>query len=198
MEITTTDAHTLPRIDKLLEKYRKRKWFTSIDLASEYWQVKIDPKDKLKTAFTCYLGLYEFNVMLFGLKNAPLTFQRLINKVLREYIDEFVIVYIDDLLIYSKTFEEHLEHIRKVFEKLREANLMVKLKKCKFCMPNVEFLGHIIGKDELQPDPSKIEKIEQFKPPKDLRTLREALELFSYYREFVKNFSTIAKPMTEL
>src|SRR6266496_6110910 len=158
----------------------------------------MDPKDKPKMAFTCHLGLYEFNVMLFGLKNTPLTFQRLINKVLREYIDEFIIVYIDDLLIYSKTFEEHLEHIRKVFEKLREANLMMKLKKCKFCIPNVEFLGHIIGRDGLQPDSSKIEKMEQLKPPKDLRTLRGALGLFFYYRKFVKNFSTISRPMTEL
>ena len=112
-----TDAHLLPRIDKLLEKYKTGKWFTSIDLASGYWQVEMDPKDKPKTAFTCHLGFYEFNVMPFGLKNAPLTFQRLMNKVLREYIDEFVIIYIDDLLIYSKTFEEHIEHIRKVFEK---------------------------------------------------------------------------------
>src|SRR6266496_2345538 len=104
----------------------------------------MDPKDKPKMAFTCYLGLYEFNVMPFRLKNASLTFQRLMNKVLREYIDELVIVYIDDLLIHSKTFEEHIEYIRKVFEKLQEVNLMIKLKKCKFCMLNVEFLGHII------------------------------------------------------
>src|SRR6266542_1340595 len=158
----------------------------------------MDPKDKPKTAFTCHLGLYEFNVMPFGLKNAPPTFQKLMNKVLKEYIDEFVIVYIDDLLIYSKTFEEYLEHIRKVFKKLQEANLMMKLKKCKFCMPNVEFLGHIIGREKIQPDPSKIEKMEQLKSPKDLRTLRGALGLFLYYRKFVKNFSTIAKPMIEL
>src|SRR6266496_3455120 len=100
-------------------------------------------------AFTCHLGLYEFNIMPFRLKNTPLTFQRLMNKILRENIDEFVIVYIDDLLIYSKTFEEHIEHISKVFEKLQEANLIMKLKKCKFYMPNVEFLGHIIGRNRL-------------------------------------------------
>jgi hypothetical protein len=197
-DITITDAYPLPRIDELLEKYRTGKWFTSLDLASGYWQVEMDPQDKSKTAFTCHLGLYEFNVMPFGLKNAPPTFQRLMNKILREYLDEFVIVYIDDLLIYSKTFEEHIEHLRKIFDKLREANLMIKLKKCKFCMPNIEFLGHVVGRDGLQPDPTKIEKMENLERPTDLRTLRGVLGLFSYYRKFVKDFSSIAKPMTEL
>ena len=196
--ITITDAHPLPRIDELLEKFRKGRWFTSIDLASGYWQVEMNHDDKDKTAFTCHLGLYEFNVMPFGLKNAPPTFQRLMNKVLKEYLDDFVIVYIDDILIYSKTYEEHLEHLEKVFERLREANLMIKLKKCKFCMPNVEFLGHIVGRDGLQPDPTKIDKMRNLKPPVDLTTLRGALGLFSYYRKFVKGFSTVAKPMTEL
>ena len=156
--ITITDAHPIPRIDELLERYKTGKWFTSLDLASGYWQVEMESEDIPKTAFTCHLGLYEFNVMLFGLKNTPLTFQKLMNEVLMEYLDKFVIVYIDDLLIYSKTFEEHIEHIRKIFEKLREVNLMVKLKKCKFCLPSIEFLGHVIGKDGLKPDLMKIEK----------------------------------------
>ena len=121
-DITKTDAHPLPRIDDLLEQFRTARYFSSMDLASGYWQVEMDEKDKEKTAFTCHLGLYEFNVMPFGLKNAPATFQRLMNHVLKEYLYEFAVVYIDDILIYSKTFEEHMEHLGKILEKLKEAN----------------------------------------------------------------------------
>ena len=195
---TITDAHPLPRIDELLEKFRKGKWFTSMDLAAGYWQVEMDEKDREKTAFTCHYGLYEFNVMPFGLKNAPPTFQRLMNKVFKDYLDDFVIVYIDDILIYSKTYEEHLKHIRMVFDKLKEANLAIKLKKCKFCVPNIEFLGHVVGRDGLKPDPNKIKKMKELKAPTDLTSLRAALGLFSYYRKFVKHFSKTAGPMTEL
>ena len=197
-DITKTDAHPLPRIDDLLEQFRTARYFSSMDLASGYWQVEMDEQDKEKTAFTCHLGLYEFNVMPFGLKNAPATFQRLMNHVLREYLYEFAVVYIDDILIYSKTFEEHIEHLEKIFEKLKEAKLMIKLKKCKFCEPNIEFLGHIVGRDGLKPDPGKVKKIKEMKAPKDVSSLRSVLGLFSYYRKFVENFSRIAKPMNEL
>src|SRR2546421_3442906 len=197
-DITKTDAHPLPRIDDLLEQFRTARYFSSMDLASGYWQVEMDEQDKEKTAFTCHLGLYEFNVMPFGLKNAPATFQRLMNHVLKEYLYEFAVVYIDDILIYSKTFEEHMEHLEKIFEKLKEAELMIKLKKCKFCESNIEFLGHVVGRDGLKPDPGKIEKIKNLKRPTNLTTLRGVLGLFSYYRKFVKNFTRIAKPMNEL
>jgi len=196
--ITVTDAHPLPRIDDLLEQFRKAKYFTSLDLASGYWQVEMEEEDKKKTAFTCHLGLYEFNVMPFGLKNAPPTFQRLMNHILKDYLYEFAVVYIDDILIYSKDFEEHMEHIRKVFDKLREAELMIKLKKCKFCEGNIEYLGHIVGRDGLKPDSGKIEKIKRIKEPTNVKTLRAVLGLFSYYRKFIKDFSRIAKPMNEL
>src|SRR6266496_3888668 len=152
---TKSDAHPLPRIDELLEKFREGSWFTSLDLASGYWQVEMNEEDREKTAFTCHKGLYEFNVMPFGLKNAPPTFQRLMNEVLDGYLNKFVEVYIDDILIYSKTFEEHMEHLEKVFQRLQEANLMVKFRKCNFCLANIGFLGHIVGRDGLQPDPKK-------------------------------------------
>lgn len=120
------------------------------------------------------------------------------NKVFKDYLDDFVIVYINDILIYSKTYEEHLKHIRMVFDKLKEANLAIKLKKCKFCVPNIEFLGHVVGRDGLKPDPNKIKKMKELKAPTDLTSLRAALGLFSYYRKFVKYFSKTAGPMTEL
>ena len=196
--ITITDAHPLPRIDDLLEQFRKAKWFSSIDLASGYWQIAMDENDREKTAFTSYLGLYEFNVMPFGLKNAPPTFQRMMNKILREWLYDFVVVYIDDIMIYSTTFEEHMNHIDKVLGKLHETSLMLKLKKCKWCETDIEFLGHVVGQGGLRPDPSKIEKIKDLKIPTNVKGVRSVLGLCSYYRRFIKGFSKIAKPLNEL
>jgi hypothetical protein len=157
-EITVTDAYPMPRIDNLLDSFRCAKYFTSLDLLSGYWQIEMEEKDIPKTAFVCSKGKFECLRMPFGLKNAPATFQRAMNKAFEEFIYEFVKVYIDDILIYSRTFEEHLEHIRKVFEKLREINMKVKLKKCKFGEKEVEYLGYIVGSNELKPDPKKIKK----------------------------------------
>ena len=121
------------------------------------------------------------------------------NKLFREYLDEFIVVYIDDILIYSKTFYEHMKHIEIVFKILQEAELMIKLKKCKFCVPNIEFLGHIVGRDGLKPDPVKIEKIKNLNIPRiTIKDVRSVLGLCSYYRKFVKNFSKIAKPLNQL
>src|SRR5207245_4846294 len=168
-QITIKDTHLLPRIDDMLEQFETAKWFKSIDLASRYWQIAMKEEDIQKTAFTCGYGLYEFVVIPFGLTNAPATFQRLMNHILMEYLDEFVVVYIDDILIYSKMFDEHLEHLERVFEKLREAKLMIKLKKCKFSEQNIEFLGHIIGRDGIKQYTGNIEKIKNQKEGKKLR-----------------------------
>src|SRR6266498_463771 len=196
--ITITDAHPLPRIDDLLEQFREAKWFSSIDLASGYWQIEMDEKDREKTAFTCHLGLFEFNVMPFGLKNAPPTFQRMMNEILKDWLDEFVAVYIDDIMIYSKTFEEHLGHIEKILKKLKEVNLMLKLSKCKWGERNIEFLGHVVGNDGLKPDPRKIDKIKNLPIPTTQKGVRSVLGLCGYYRKFVRGFSKIAKPLNEL
>src|ERR1700742_2604749 len=168
--VTKSDAYPLPRIDELLEKYRTARWFTSLDLAAGYHQVEMAEEDKEKTAFICSQGLFEYNVMPFGLKNAPGTFQRLMDEILREYIGEFVIVYLDDIMIYSKNFEEHMKHIGKVLDKLKENNMIVKLKKCQFGKRNIEFLGHIVGRDGLKPDEKKIEKIKQIKATRNCDT----------------------------
>src|ERR1044072_1104050 len=158
----------------------------------------MEEKDKKLTAFIYSQGLYEFNKMLFGLCNAPVTFQRAMDEIFREYIDDFMNVYIDDILIYSETFEEHLEHIEKVLKKLREARMMIKMKKCEWGKRNVEYLEHIVGNDGLKPSPSKIEKVKGIKEPKNKTDIRSFTMLCSYYRKFIKNFSKIAKPMTEL
>ena len=197
-DITKTDAYPLPRIDEIWEQLKEARWFSSVDLASGYWQVEMDEKDKQKTSFTCSLGTFEYNVMPFGLKNAPATFQRLMNDLLREYLYEFTVVYLDDIMIYSKTFEDHLKHLERILTILKEANLMIKLKKCKFCEQEIEYLGHIAGKDGLKPDPKKIEKIKNLKPPTNLKEVQSIMGLCQYYRTFVQDFSKIAKPIYQL
>ena len=192
------DAYPLPRIDNLLESIRTSNWFTTLDLASGYWQVTVHPDDREKTAFITPFGLYEFHVMPFGLCNASATFQRLMNYALQEFLGKFVLVYLDDIIIYSKTFEQHLDHVQQVFTALRNANLKIKLKKCFFCFSNIAFFKHIVGKNGIKPDPTKIEKVKNFPIPTDLTSTRAALELFSYYRKFIKDFSKIAKPITQL
>jgi hypothetical protein len=197
-KVTKTDAYPLPRIDELLERYETSKWFTSMDLAAGFHQVEMDEEDKEKTAFICSLGLYEFNVMPFGLKNAPATFQRLMNNILYNFIGDFVEVYIDDIMIHSKNFGDHIIHVTKVLQKLREYNLVVKLKKSRFCKQQIEFLGHEIGKEGIKPNSKKVEAINKIKEPQTLTELRSFLGLCSYYRRFIKDFSKKAKPLYKL
>ena len=197
-ERTRIDAYPLPRIDGLLELFRETKIFTSIDLAYGFWQVEMKEEDKHKTAFSSDFGLYEFNVMPFGLVNAPPTFQRLLNKVLDGYLYDFAVVYVDDILIFSKTVEEHFIHLKKILDRLKNANLTVKLKKCKFFEPNIEFLGHQVGRDGLKPNERNIEKIKNLKPPTNVSETRMVMGLANYYRYFIRNYSTIAKPINQL
>lgn len=198
-KITKADAFPLPRIDDLLESFGGAQWFSTLDLASGYWQVEMNEKDVEKTAFVTPFGLYEFLVMPFGLSYAPGTFQRLMNRVLQEYLGEFVAVYLDDVIIYTKgTFEQHIDHLRQVMETLRMANLKIKPTKCHFCLPNIHFLGHVVGRDGIKPDPEKIEKVKNYPIPRNLTELRAALGLLSYYRKFIKDFSKIARPMLTL
>lgn len=196
--ITKPDRYPIPRISSLLESFREANWFSGLDLASGYWQVEMSKADREKTAFIIDGGLYEFNVMPFGLRNAPGTFQRLMNYVLRDLIGKFVAVYLDDIIIYSKTYEQHIDHLNQVFEALRTAGLKIKLKKCFFCLPEIEFLGHVVGRNGIKPDPKKVDKVLNMPAPTNISELRSILGLFSYYRRFVKDFSRHAKPMLEL
>ena len=180
--MTKADSYPLPRIDDLLESFGQAKWFTTLDLASGYWQVVMHGPDIEKTAFITPFGLYEFLVMPFGLSYAPETFQRLMNQVLQEYLGQFVAVYLDDVIIYTKgSYEQHIDHLRQVFESLRQANLKIKLKKCFFCFPNLHFLGYVMGQDGIKPDLDKIEKVKNYPELTNLTELRSALGLFSYY-----------------
>ena len=170
--VTKVDAYPLPRIDDLLDSLGGATWFSTIDLASGFWQISMHEEDIEKTAFITPSGLYEFVVMPFGLNNAPGTFQRLMNWVLRDYLGIFVAVYIDDVIIYTRgTMEQHLDHLRLVFRTLKKAMLKIKLKKCHFCLPSLSFLGHVVGRSGIQPDPEKIAKVKNFPTPTNVTQL---------------------------
>jgi len=196
--VTTKDSYPLPVIDDLLRKVGNAKYYTSLDLDRGFLQVALKEEDKPKTAIITQRGLFEYNVMPFGLTNAPGTFQRLMDEVLRETLDEFTAVYIDDIVIYSNTFEEHLQHVEEVLRRLKEANLIIKLGKCTFNQEEIKLLGHIVGRNGIRTDPEKIEKVKNYPRPTNLKELRGAIGLFTYYRKFVPEFAKLARPLHEL
>ncbi len=196
--ITIVDAHSLPIVNDTVDKIEGKKYYTSIDLASGYWQVEVDENSQDIITFITLWGLYQFNVMPFGLTNAPATFQRLMNYVLHDYLNDFVIVYLDNILVYSDTFEEHLAYLRKVFIKLQEVNLVIRLKKCKFRQRKIKFLGHTIGTDRLRTDSENIEKIINCPVLTDVTGVRKFMGLYNYYRKFIKDLSKLSKPLRGL
>ncbi|WVZ84421.1 hypothetical protein U9M48_031458 [Paspalum notatum var. saurae] len=197
-EVTIKNKYPLPRIDDLFDQLQGACAFSKIDLRSGYHQLKIRPSDIPKTAFTTKYGLYEYLVMSFGLTNAPAYFMHLMNRVFMDYLDKFIVVFIDDIFIYSKTEEEHEVHLRLVLQRLREHKLYAKLKKCEFWIDEVPFLGHIISKGGIAVDPRKISAITNWEVPQTPKEVRGFLGLAGYYRRFIENFSKTAKPMTSL
>ncbi|GKD31907.1 putative reverse transcriptase domain-containing protein [Tanacetum coccineum] len=177
-------------MQELIECYSK------IDLRSGYHQLRIREEDISKTAFRTRYGHYEFQVMPFGLTNAPVVFMDLMNRVCKPYLDKFVIMFIDDILIYSKSKEEHEEHLKLILELLKKEELYAKFPKCDFWLPKVQFLGHVIDSEGIHVDPAKIESIKDWSSPKTPTKIRQFLALASYYRRFIEGFSMIAKPMT--
>ncbi|KAK4383425.1 Retrovirus-related Pol polyprotein from transposon.6 [Sesamum angolense] len=196
--VTVKNKYPLPRIDDLLDQLKGATTFTKIDLRSGYWQLRIAENDILKTAFRTRYGHYEFLVMPFGLTNAPAAFMALMNRTFQEYLDQFVIVFIDDILVYSKNREEHEQHLRIVLQILKENELYAKLSKCEFWVNQVVFLGHVIAGDGVTPDPSKVKAIMEWRVPKNATEVRSFLGLAGYYRRFVEGFSIIAGPLTKL
>ena len=197
--VTRKDAYPFPRVDDALDALACCKWFATLDLLSGYWQVEVDPKDREKTAFTTYDGLFEFLKMPFGLCNTPTTFQRLMDLVLAGLQWTNCLVYLDDLLIIGKSFEEHLQNLQLVFERLRRAGLKLKPSKCAVCQKEVMYLGHVVSSDGIATDPSKTDKVSNWPLPTSQREVKQFLGLVSYYRRFIiKNFATIAKPLHHL
>ena len=196
--VTIKNKYPLPRIDILFDQLVGAKVFSKIDLRSGYHQIKIRSEDIPKTAFSTRYGLYEYLVMSFGLTNAPAHFMYLMNSVFMPELDKFVVVFIDDILIYSKTKEEHAEHLRIVLQRLRDHQLYAKFSKCEFWLNKVPFLGHVISEEGIAVDPGKVQEVLEWKAPKCVKDIRSFLGLAGYYRRFIPNFSKISKPMTEL
>nr|CAB3502749.1 unnamed protein product [Digitaria exilis] len=196
--VTIKNKYPLPRIDVLFDQLAGAKIFSKIDLRSGYHQIKIRPCDIPKTAFSTRYGLYEFLVMSFGLTNAPAYFMYLMNSVFMPELDKFVVVFIDDILVYSKNEEEHAEHLRIVLQRLRDHKLYAKFSKCEFWLDSVKFLGHTVSKDGISVDPTKVQQVMDWKPRTSVHEIRSFLGLAGYYRRFIPDFSRVAKPMTEL
>ena len=193
--ITIRYRHPIPRLDDMLDELSGSIIFSKIDLRSGYHQIRMRIGDEWKTAFKTKFGLYEWLVMPFGLTNAPSTFMRLMNHVLRAVIGKFIIVYFDDILIYSKTLEEHAEHVQKVLDVLRKEKLFANLEKCTFCTDQVVFLGFVVSGQGIQVDESNIKAIKEWPTPENVNQVRSFRGLAGFYRRFMKDFSTIAAPL---
>eukprot|EP00253_Pinus_taeda_P020635 PITA_20635 len=191
------NKYPLPRIDELFDQVKGAKVFSKIDLRSGYHQIRIKEEDISKTAFRTRYGHYEFVVLPFGLTNAPATFMCLMNRVFHRFLDKFVLIFIDDILIYSRSHEEHKEHLRMVLQTLREHQLYAKFSKCDF-FEEIQYLGHVITKEGIAVDPEKIKTIMEWPMPKDVADIRSFMGLAGYYRRFVEGFSRIAYPITSL
>ena len=197
-KVTVKNRYPLPRVEDLFDQLKGAGVFSKIDLRSRYYQLRVKEVDVPKTAFRTRYGHYEFLVMPFGLTNASTTFMDLMNRVFRPYVDQFIVVFIDNILVYSKDAHEHEQHLRIVLETLREKKLYAKLSKCDFWLKEVSFLGHIVSVEGIRVDPTKIETVVNWKPPRNVTEVRSFLGLTRYYRRFVRGFSFIASPLTKL
>ncbi|UYV69952.1 hypothetical protein LAZ67_7001313 [Cordylochernes scorpioides] len=193
--ITKKDVYPLPRVDDVLDHLSSARYYSTMDLKTGYWQVEVDERDREKTAFVTPDGLYEFMVMPFGLCNAPATFERMMDNVLMDLKWNICLCYLDDIVVYSDTFEEHLERLSKVLSCLQQAGLTINPDKCLFGSTRIKILGHVVDKDGIQPDSEKVEAIKKFPVPKSVCDIQSYLGLCSYYRRFIKNFSKIAAPL---
>jgi hypothetical protein len=197
-EVTIKNKYPLPRIDNLFDQLHGPCVFSKIDLRLGYHQLKIWECDIPKIAFILRYGLYEYMVISLGLSNAPAYFMYLMNKVFIEYLDKFIVVFIDDILVYSRNEEEYKEHLRLALQKLWEYRLYAKLSKCEFWMKQVAFLGHVVSKGGISVDPSKVQDVLSWNTLTSVSDIRSFLGLAGYYRRFIEGFSKISKPMTEL
>ena len=196
--VTKPDCFPLPLIEDLLDNLEGCPILSIFDLKSGYFQIEVEESDKEKTAFMANNNVYEFNKMPFGLINAPSTFQRFIQDTFKGILHKFVSVYIDDIIVFSKSFDEHFCHLKEVFKRLDERDLRLHPEKCKFLCDELKFLGFIVGREGIKPDPDRTKAINQFPMPTKIKDIRSFIGMANYYRKYIKNFALIAKPLTSL
>ena len=196
--LTQKDSFPLPRIDDLLDQVGQASVFSSLDLTQGYYQLRVSPDDVPKTAFKTHLGLFEWKVLSFGLTNAPATFQRAMQSILAPYLGKFVCVYLDDICIYSNSPDQHVEHLRLVLQTLREHKFYMNLDKCEFNKAELKFLGHLVSKGKVRPDPAKVKTVENWPLPQSVHDLRSFLGLTNYFRKHVPNYAQVTMPLTAL
>lgn len=197
-KVTRKDRYPIPNISETLDALGKAKFFTTMDLAAGYWQMEVKKEDRDKTAFTTSRGQFRVKVLPFGLCNAPSTFQRITDQTLRGMLQKNCLVYLDDIIIYSETSEDHLIHLRQVFERLKKADLKLKPKKCSIGRKKVRYLGRVVSEAGLEPDKDNISKVLQFVEPADKKTLKSFLGMTGYYRKFIPGYSEMAHPLIKL
>ncbi|XP_058494566.1 uncharacterized protein LOC131465683 [Solea solea] len=195
---TIPDQYTTPCIDDVLDSMTGSKWFSVLDLRSGYYQIAMAEEDKEKTAFICPLGFFQFERMPQGITGAPATFQRLMEKAVGDMNLLEVLVYLDDLIVFGRTLEEHEVRLLKVLDRLAEVGLKISFDKCQFCLPKVKYLGHIVSANGVSPDPSKIEAVTTWPQPINLKALQSFLGFCGYYRRFIANYAAIVRPLSEL
>ena len=197
-KVTVKNKYLVPLIQDLFDRLCKATYFTKLDLRLGYWQVRVAEEDEPKTTCVTRYGSYEFLVMPFGLTNALATFSNLMNDVFYEFVDRFIVVYLDDIVVYSESLEDHLKHLRKVLSKLREHQLNVKKEKCEFAQQEILFLGHKVSKGLAMMDERKVQVILDWPPPSKVVELQPFLGLANYYRRFIQGYSKKIAPLTDL
>jgi hypothetical protein len=196
--LTIKHKYPVPIVDELLDELAGAQWFTKLDLHSGYHQIRVADGEQHKTAFQTHHGLFEFLVMPFGLTNAPASFQSLMNHVFEDLLRKCVLVFVDDILVYSASFSEHITHLRAVLNLLQQHQLFVKASKCSFAQQELDYLGHIIGKHGVATDQSKVAAVSAWPIPQTVKALRGFLGLTGYYRKFIQHYGILARPLTQL
>jgi hypothetical protein len=196
--MTVVSKYPVPIIDELLDELAGARWFSKLDLRAGYHQIRLAPGEEFKTAFQTHSGLWEYKVMPFGLAGAPATFLGAMNTTLRPLLRKCVVVFFDDILVYSNSLADHMIHLKSVLQLLRQDSWQVKRSKCSFGQQRITYLGHVIDQHGVSSDPDKIAKVASWPTPQNNKDVRSFLGLAGYYRKFVKHFGIVARPLFNL